>query len=112
MQPRRFENVPERTLTGNGKDRMTIEQAALATGGFVIFLILIMMSNKQRFFDKRLMRMQSEVNDLRATESRRFLMDLNVAKAHLAQPGAEVASPALDAGEGPEVIPLIPASRR
>jgi hypothetical protein len=49
MQPRRFENVPERTLTGNRKDRMTIEQAALATCGFVIFLILILMSNKQRF---------------------------------------------------------------
>jgi hypothetical protein len=76
----------------------------------VIFLILILMSNKQRFFDKRLVRMQSEVNDLRATESRRFLMDLNVGKAHLVQPGAEVVSPATV--EGPEVIPLIPASRR
>ena len=96
--------------TGNRKVRMTIELAALATGGFVIFLILILMSNKQRFFDKRLMRMQSEVNDLRATESRRFLMDLNVGKAHLVQPGAEVVSPATI--EGPEVIPLIPASRR
>ena len=104
------------SCTGNRKDRMTIELAALATGGFVMFLILILililirMSNKQRFFDKRLMRMQSEVNDLRATESRRFLMDLNVGKAHLVQPGAEVVSPATV--EGPEVIPLIPASRR
>jgi hypothetical protein len=108
--------------TGNRKDRMPIELATLATGGFVMFLILILilivilililirMSNKQRFFDKRLMRMQSEVNELRATEARRFLIDLNVGKAHLVQPGAEVVSPAT--GEGPEVIPLIPASRR
>jgi hypothetical protein len=95
--------------TGNRKDRMTIELAALATGGFVIFLILMLMSNKQRLFDKRLMRMQSEINDLRATESRRFLMDLNADKAHLVQPGAEVVSPATV--EGPEVIPLV-ASRR
>jgi hypothetical protein len=35
--------------TRNREDRMTIELAALATGGFVIFLILILMSNKQRF---------------------------------------------------------------
>jgi hypothetical protein len=93
--------------TGNREDRMTIELAALATGGFVIFLILILMSNRQRFFDKRLMRMQSEVNDLRATESRRFLTDLNVGKAHLVQ---QVVSP--PTVEGPEVIPLIPALRR
>jgi hypothetical protein len=93
--------------TGNREDRMTIELAALATGGFVIFLILILMSNRQRFLDKRLMRMQSEVNDLRATESRRFLTDLNVGKAHLVQ---QVVSP--PTVEGPEVIPLIPALRR
>jgi hypothetical protein len=91
---------------------MTIEHVALATGGFVIFLILILMSNKQRFFDKRLMRIQSEVDNLRATESRRFLLDQKVGNAHLAQPRAEVVSPALDAVEGSEVIPLIPTSRR
>jgi hypothetical protein len=94
--------------TGNREDRMTIELAALATGGFAIFLILILKSNRQRFFfDKRLMRVQSEVNDLRATESRRFLTDLNVGKAHLVQ---QVVSP--PTVEGPEVIPLIPALRR
>jgi hypothetical protein len=95
--------------------QMTIEHAALATVGFVIFLILILMSNKQR----RLRQMQSKVNDLRIIESRRFLMALNAGKAHLAQPGndtavspgAEVESPALAAVVGAEVIPLV-ASRR
>jgi hypothetical protein len=99
---------------------MTIEHLALATAGFVIFLILILMSSQQRLFDKRLRQMQREVNDLRGTESRRLLMALNAGKVHLAPSGndtavspvAEVVSPALNAVEGPEVILLIPAAAR
>jgi hypothetical protein len=101
-------------------EQITIEHLALATAGFVIFLILILLSRKQRFFDKRLRRMQSEVNDLRITESRRLSMALNAGKSRLTPPGNEtvtlpvdgVVSPAIDAIEGPEVIPLVPAAAR
>jgi hypothetical protein len=99
---------------------MTIEQLALSTAGFVIFLILILISSKQRLFDKRLRQMQGEINDLHGTESRRFLRALNAGKVPLAPPGndtavspvAEVVRPALNAVEGPEVIPLVPAAAR
>jgi hypothetical protein len=101
-------------------EQITIEHLALATAGCVIFLILILLSRKQRFFDKRLRRMQSEVNDLRIAESRRFSLSLNAGKSLLAPPGNEpatslvagVASPAIDEIEGPEVIPLVPGAAR
>jgi hypothetical protein len=100
---------------------MTIEHIALATAGVVIFLILALMSRmsrKQCRFDKQLSRMQSDVSDLRVTESRRFLTALNAGKPPLAQPGVDTAPspvaevPAVDAVEGPEVIPLMPVAAR
>jgi hypothetical protein len=90
---------------------MTIDQLALATAGFVIFLILILLSSKQRF-DKQLRRMQSElnelrgiVNELRGIEARRFAMTLNPGKSVLVPPGNDTATVG-----GRDVIPLVPAA--
>jgi hypothetical protein len=109
---------------------MTIEYTAFAIGAFFIAVVLI--RKKLRFIDARLREMRTELNELRAVETRLFMMALNASpkrEESRAEPRSEVAD--TNGGEvvsknpehtpsrpdrehelGSELIGLVPASEQ